>query len=72
MLVASDWSLIIAVTIAFALVAHPQTYKVVQKLASKVPYGPTIVTQNGVPTSTGLLAHALVAAFVVHCILRFI
>ena len=71
MLVASESSVFLAVAIAFALIAHPQTYLMVHKLSKKVS-GPNVVTSYGVSTTMGLLAHALVAAIVATIFLRFI
>ncbi len=69
-LVTTESSLFIAVAIVFAIVAHPQTYLLVHKLAKKVS-GPNVITAYGVSTTAGLLAHALVAALLVTVILRF-
>lgn len=66
-----DSSLFIAVAIAFALIAHPRTYQIVHKLFKKVG-APNVVSQNGVATTTGLLAHALVAAVIACLILQLV
>lgn len=71
MLVAAESSVFLAVAIAFALIAHPNTYLLVHKFSKKVS-GPNVVTPYGVSTTTGLLAHALVAALVAILVLRFI
>ena len=73
MLVASDTSFLLAVAIAFVLVAHPKTFNFVHKLVKKVsPSGPNIVNAYGVSTTTGLIAHALVAALLAMLVLRFL
>ena len=69
MLAASEYLLFTIVAVAFALVAHPSTYLLVHKLSRKLG-GPQIVTQTGVSTTTGLLAHALVAGLVVLMLLK--
>ena len=71
MMVKSESSLFISVAIAFALIAHPKTYLLVHKLSKKTS-GLNVVTPYGVPTVTGLLAHALVAAIVACIIIRLI
>lgn len=64
MMVASDSTLFFAVVLAFTLVAHPQTYRVVNKLFKSMFGGPRLVNEYGVATTTGVLAHALVAGLV--------
>ena len=71
MFFASESSVFLVVAIAFALIAHPKTYLLVHNLSKKVG-GPNVVTPYGVSTTTGLLAHALVAALVTLIFLRFI
>jgi hypothetical protein len=71
MFVVPESSVFLAVAIAFALIAHPKTYLLVQKLSKQVG-GPNIVTGNPGVTTKGLLAHALVAALVAVIVLRLI
>jgi|APSaa5957512535_1039671.scaffolds.fasta_scaffold19102_3 hypothetical protein len=71
MLVVPQSSVFMVVAIVFALIAHPKTYLLVHKL-SKMIGGPNVVTPYGVSTTTGLLAHALVAALVAVIFFRFL
>ena len=70
MLVASESSLFITIAITFAIVAHPKTYRLVHDLAKKIG-GPNIINAYGV-TTTGLLAHAVVAALLATMIIQYL
>ena len=70
MLVTSESNLLATVAITFALIAHPKMYLLVHQLFKKV--GAPIVNQFGVATTTGLLIHALVAAFLTVTIVHYI
>jgi hypothetical protein len=64
----SNSSIFIAVALAFAIIAHPQTFRLVNGLVTSMG-GPRVVNNLGVPTTPGLLAHALVAGVVTLIIL---
>ena len=67
----SSSSVFFAVVIAFILIAHPQTYRIVNGLSVQIG-GPRIVNNLGGATTPGLLAHALVAALLALMILNFV
>jgi hypothetical protein len=51
----------------FFVVANPATFKLVRSIA-----GSWVASADGVPTTAGLLLHALVFVIVAHCVWRLI
>ena len=64
-------SIFVAVALAFAIIAHPQTYRAVNGFVTSMG-GPRVVNNLGVATTPGLLAHSLVAASITLLILYVI
>jgi hypothetical protein len=51
--------------VAFILVSHPETYKLVRKVA-----GGWVATQDGLPKLGGIILHAVVFVFLVGFLMR--
>jgi len=53
--------------LVFFVVANPETFKLVRKVA-----GSWVSSAEGVPTTAGLLLHALVYVIIAHCVWKLV